>query len=148
MSTMDTCQSSLTRNPACWQLSTVPLEDTISCDSPLASSLSKTSSRRRWTRSSRSAKDASESQMTSLSMSALRQNTTPAYKISSRLPANTIWCLTHKNTCEGLSHQFLWLPLWCWWCPPKPRKGGCCTLPISDNKHHQTPRVPMPSHIP
>ena len=36
-----------TRTPACLQHSTVPLEDTISCDLPLTSSVPKTSSRRR-----------------------------------------------------------------------------------------------------
>ena len=35
MPTMDTGQSSLTRTPACLQLSTVPSEDTISCNFPL-----------------------------------------------------------------------------------------------------------------
>ena len=48
---LDTGQLSLTRGPACLQHSTVPSEDTISCDFPLASSVPKTSSRRRWTRS-------------------------------------------------------------------------------------------------
>ena len=43
---------SLTRSPTCLWHSTVPLEDTISCDFPLAWSVPKTSSRRRWTRSS------------------------------------------------------------------------------------------------
>ena len=28
-----------------------------------------------------------------------------------------------ENTCEGSSHQFLWLPLQCQWCPPRPGKG-------------------------
>ena len=26
-----------------------------------------------------------------------------------------------KNTCKGPSCQFLWLSLWCWWCPPRSR---------------------------
>ena len=51
MPTMDTGQSSLTSSPACLWHSTVPSEDTISCDFPLALSVPKTSSRRRWTRS-------------------------------------------------------------------------------------------------
>ena len=34
-----------------------------------------------------------------------------------------------KNTHEGSSHQFLWLPLWCWWCPPRPRKGSMPYMP-------------------
>ena len=57
-STMDTGQFSSTRSPSCSQLSTVLLEDTVSCNFPLAWSVPKTSSRRRWIRSSRSAKDA------------------------------------------------------------------------------------------
>ena len=47
MPTMDTSQLSLTRTPACLWLSTVPSEDTISCDFPLAWSVPKASSRRR-----------------------------------------------------------------------------------------------------
>ena len=109
--TMDTSQSSSTRNPACLQHSTAHSEDTISCNFPLASSVPKTSSRRRWIRSSKSAKDVLESQTTSPCMAALRWNTMPTYKTSCRLPANTIWYLNHKNTCEGSSCQFLWLPL-------------------------------------
>ena len=50
MPAMDTGQSSSTRTQACLQHSTVLLEDTVSCDFPLASSAPKTSSRRRWTR--------------------------------------------------------------------------------------------------
>ena len=30
-------------------------------------------------------------------------------------------CSTHKNTCKGPSCQLLWLSLWCWWCPSRPR---------------------------
>ena len=59
---MDTGQSSSTRTPACLQLSTVPSEDTISCNFPLAWSVPKTSSRRRWIRSLKNAKDALELQ--------------------------------------------------------------------------------------
>ena len=51
MPAMDTGQSSLTKSPACLWHSTVPSEDTISSDFPLASSVPKASSRRRWTRS-------------------------------------------------------------------------------------------------
>ena len=80
-----------------YEHSTVPLEDTVSCNFPLASSVPKTSSRRRWTRSLKSAKDASESQTTSPSMAALRQNMMPTYETSCRLPTNTIWCLIHKK---------------------------------------------------
>ena len=98
MPTMDTGQASSTRSPACLQHSTVHLEYTISCDFPLALSVPKTSSRKRWTRSTKSAKDASELQMTSPSMATLRWNTMPAYETSCGLPTNTIWYLTHKKT--------------------------------------------------
>ena len=53
-----------------------------------------------------------------------------------------------ENTCKGSSCQFLWLPLWCQWCPPRPRKGQCCTCLTSTHKHHQMSRVLGPSHIP
>ena len=89
MPTMDTGQSSSTRNPACLQLSTVPSEDTISCNFLLASSVPKISSRRRWIRSSKSAKDVLESQMTSMSIATLRQNMIPTYETSCRFPTNT-----------------------------------------------------------
>ena len=82
MPTMDTGQSSLTRTPACSLLSTVPLVDTASCDFPLAWSVPKTSSRKRWIRSLKSAKDVSESQMTSPYMATQRQNMMPNYEIS------------------------------------------------------------------
>ena len=51
MPAMDTGQLSLTKSPACSQHSTVPSEDIVSCNFPLASSVPKTSSRRRWIRS-------------------------------------------------------------------------------------------------
>ena len=97
MPTMDTGQSSMTRTPACLQLSTVPLEDTISCDFPLAWSVPKTSSRRRWIRTFKDFKDVSELQMTSPSIATLRQNMMPVYEISCRSPANTTWCSTHRK---------------------------------------------------
>ena len=53
-----------------------------------------------------------------------------------------------KHTHEGSSCQFLWLPLWCWWCPPRLGKGWCHTCLTGTNKCHQTPRVLRPSHIP
>ena len=53
-----------------------------------------------------------------------------------------------ENTCEGSSCQFLQLPLWCQWCPPRPGKGRCCTCLTSTHKHHRTPRVLRSSHIP
>ena len=97
MPAMDTGQSSSTRTPACSLLSTAFLEDTISCDFPLAWSVPKTSSRRRWIRSSKNAKDVSESQMTSPYMAALRQNMMPAYEILCILPTNMTWCSTHRK---------------------------------------------------
>ena len=97
MPTMDTGQSSLTSSPACLRHSTVLSEDTTSCNFPLTSSVPKTSSRRRWIRSSKSAKDVLELQMTSLSMAALRWNMMPTYEISCGLPTNMIWCLIHKK---------------------------------------------------
>ena len=97
MLTMDTGQLSSTRTPACSQLSTVILEDTISCNFPLAWSVPKTSFRRRWIRSLKNAKNVSESQMTSLPTAASRQNMMPAYDISCRLPTNMTWCSIHRK---------------------------------------------------
>ena len=57
MPAMDTGQSYSTRTPACLRLSTAISEDTISCNFPLTWSVPKTSSRKRWIRSSKSAKD-------------------------------------------------------------------------------------------
>ena len=103
---MDTGQSSSTKSQACLQHSTVPLEDTISCDFPLALSVPRTSSRRRWIRSLKSAKDVSELQMTSPSMATLRWNMMPTYKTSCRLPTNTIWCLIHKKHVKAQAVTF------------------------------------------
>ena len=97
MPTMDTGQLSSTRTPACLRLSTFLSEDTISCDFPLDWSVPKTSSRRRWIRSLKNAKDISDLQMTSPSMVTQRQNTMPAYEISCRLLTNMIWCSIHKK---------------------------------------------------
>ena len=94
---MPTGQSSSTRTPACLQHSTVPSEDTVSCNFPLAWSVPKTSSRRRWSRSLKNAKDVLELQMTSLSMAALRQNMMPTYEITCRLPTNMTWCSIHRK---------------------------------------------------
>ena len=94
---MDTGQSSWTKTPACLQLSTVLLEDTISCDFPLAWSVPKTSSRRKWIRSLKNAKDVSELQMTSPYMATPRQNMMPTYEILCISPANTTWCSIHRK---------------------------------------------------
>ena len=69
---MDTGQSASTRTPACSLLSTVLLVDTTSCDFPLVWSVPKTSSRKRWIRSLKNAKDVLESQTTSPYMATLR----------------------------------------------------------------------------
>ena len=52
---------------------------------------------KRRTRSSKNAKDASESQMTSPYMARLRQNMMPGYEISCELPTNMTWCSTHRR---------------------------------------------------
>ena len=88
MPAMDTGQLSLTRTPACSLLSTVPSVDTISCHFLLVWSVPKTSSRKRWIRSSKNAKDVSELQTTSLCMATLRWNIMPTYEILYILPTN------------------------------------------------------------
>ena len=87
----------LNQTPTCSLLSTVPLVDTASCDSPLVWSVPKTSSRKRCIRSSKNAKDLLELQTTSLCMATLRWNMMPAYEISCKSPANTTWCSTHRR---------------------------------------------------
>ena len=53
-----------------------------------------------------------------------------------------------EDTHEGSSSQFLWLPLWCQWCPPRPRQGWHSTCLASSHQHHWTSRVLRSSHIP
>ena len=97
MPAMDTGQSSSTRTPACLQLSTVPLEDTVSYNFPLAWPVPKTYSKKRWIRSLKNAKDVSELQTTSPSTPAPRQNMMPTYDISCGLPTNRTWCSIHRR---------------------------------------------------
>ena len=66
--------------------------------SPLAWSVPKTSSRRKWIRSFKNTKDVSELQMTSLYTAAPRQNMMPTYETLSVLPTNTTWCSIHRKT--------------------------------------------------
>ena len=53
-----------------------------------------------------------------------------------------------EDTCEGPSYQFLWLPLQCQWCPPRPGQGQCCTCLVSTHQCPWTSRVLRSSHIP
>ena len=78
----------LIRNPAYSQPSTAPLGDTASCIFPSVLSVPKISSRRIWTRSSKSVKDALGLQITSLSSVTLKQNTMPISGTSCMSPAN------------------------------------------------------------
>ena len=87
----------INQDSACLQLSTTLLEDTVSCNFPLAWYVPKTSSRKKWIRSLKNTKDVSESQMTSPYMAAPRQNMMPAYETLCVLPANTTWCSTHRK---------------------------------------------------
>ena len=52
-----------------------------------------------------------------------------------------------EDTCKGPSHKLLWLPIWCQWCPPRPREGWCCACSPSTHKCHWTPRVPWHGDI-
>ena len=94
---MDTGQLSLTRTPACSLPSTALSVDTTSCNFPLVWSVPRTSSRKRWIRSSKNARDVLELQMTSLYMATLRQNMMPTYETSWELPASMTWCSTHRR---------------------------------------------------
>ena len=60
----------------------------VSCDFPLAWSVPKTSSRRKWIRSLKNAEDVSESQTTSPYTVTPRQNMMPAYEILCVSPTN------------------------------------------------------------
>ena len=53
-----------------------------------------------------------------------------------------------EDTHEGPIHQFLWMPIWCQWCPPRPWKGWCCTHLTSTHQHHWASRNLRSSHIP
>ena len=97
MPAMDTGQLSSTRTPAYLGLSTALSEDTVSCDSPLAWPVPKTSPRKRWIRSSKSAKDVLESQMTSPYMATPRQNMMPTYETLCILPAIMTRCSIHRK---------------------------------------------------
>ena len=145
---MDTSQSYLTKTPACLWPSTSLSEDTISCDFPLAWSVPKTSSRKRWIRSLKSTKDVSELQTTSPYMAALRQNMMPAYETLCILPTNMTWCSIHRKHTWRPKPSILWLSLQCQWSPPGPRQGRCCTCLASTHQHHWASRVLRPSHIP
>ena len=55
---------------------------------------------------------------------------------------------SRENTCEGTSHQFLCLSLWCQRCPPRLRQGQCCTCLASTHQGHWASRILRSSHIP
>ena len=148
MPTMDTGQLSSNRTPACSLLSTVPSVDTTSCDFPLVWSAPKTSSRKRWVRSSKNAKDVSEFQMTSQCMATLRWNMMPTYEISWELPANMTWCSTHRRHMWrprlSTSLDASTMPM----VSTQTLKTWCCTCITSTHKHHQASRVLRSSHLP
>ena len=58
-----------------------------------------------------------------------------------------------ENACQGPSHQLLWLPIRCQWCPPRSGEGWCCTCSPSTRKCHWTPRghqhgdISQPLHL-
>ena len=145
---MDTSQSSSTRTPACLRLSTALSEDTVSCDFPLAWSVPQTSSRKRWIRSLRSAKDVLELQMTSPYTATPRQNMMPTYEILCVSPANMTWCSIHRKHMwrpkPSISLAASMMPR----CPPGPRQVQCCTCLDSTHQHHWASRVLRSSHIP
>ena len=148
MPTMDAGQLYSTRTPACLGLSTVPSEDTISCNFPLAWSVPKTSSRRRWSDPWRMPRMYQNHRWHHHPQQHWGGTWCPLTR--SHADCLQIWLgvQSTENAHEGSSCQFLWLPLWCQWCPPRPRKGQCSTCLASVNKCHQTPRVPRPSHVP
>ena len=145
---MDTGQLSLTRTAVCLRPSTTLLEDTISCNFPLVWSVPKTSSRRKWIRSSKSAKDVSKSQMTSPYMAAPRQNMMPSYETLCILPVNVTWCSIHMKHMwrpkPSISLAVFTMPMVSTWT----QVGSCCTCLASTHQCHWTSRGPRSSHIP
>ena len=139
---MDTGQLYSTRTPVCLWLSTVPLEDTISCDSPLARSVPKTSSRKRVPRMYWNHRQHHRAQL-HWGRTWCPPTRPYAYCLQIQLGVQP-----PEDTCEGSSCQFLWLPLQCQWSPPRPRQGQCCTCLASTHQHHWTPRILRSSHIP
>ena len=123
--TKDTGQSSLTRTPACLQLSTVPSEDTVSCNFPLAWSVPKTSSR-----------------------GALRWNMISAYEISCRLPANTTWCSTHRKHMKAPAINFFGSLYDANGVHPDPEKVDAIHALMLPTNITELPRVLRPSHVP
>ena len=53
-----------------------------------------------------------------------------------------------ENAFKGSSHKFLWLPIWCPCCPPRPGEGQSCACSPSTHKCHWTPRGPWHGDIP
>ena len=145
---MATGQLSLTRTPASSLLSTAPLVDTASCNSLWFGLFPRHLSE----------KDGSDPRR----MPKMYQNHRQHH--CARLHWGRTWCLpmrSHANcpqiwlgvqptedTCEGPSHQLLWMSLRCQWSPPRPRQGQCCTCLASTHQHHWTPRILRSSHIP
>ena len=114
MPAMDTGQLSLTRSPACLGLSTVPLEDTISCDFPLGLVCSQDIFQKKMDQIVKEfqgcigiADDITIHSCTKAEHDAHLQNLM-------QIACKYDWVFNpQKNTCEGSSHQFLWLPLQC-----------------------------------
>ena len=93
--------------------------------------LHKTSSRRRWTSSSKSALDVLELPMTS-PCTWLYWGRTQCPSVEPHVGSPQVWmlCSIHRrHACKGPSHKLLWLPVWCQWCPPRTqRRSMLCML--------------------
>ena len=52
-----------------------------------------------------------------------------------------------ENACKDPSSKLFLLPIWCQWCPLRPRQGWCCACSPSTHECHWTPRVPWHGDI-
>ena len=105
---------------------TAPLGGITSCIFPLVWSVHRTSSRRRWASSSKSALMYWNCQWHHCTW--LYWGGTQHPSAEPHVGSPQVWSCVQstENTHKGPSHKLLWLPIWCQWCPPRPREGRCC----------------------
>ena len=145
---MDTGQSSSTRTPACWLLSTAPSVDTTSCNFPLVWSAPKTSSRKDGLDPWRMPRMYRNCRWHHHTWPHQGRTWCPPMRSHANCPQIRLGIQPTEDAHKGPSCQFLWMPLWCQWHPPRPWKGRCCTCLASTHKFHWAPRILRSSHLP
>ena len=124
-------------------------EETVSCNFALAWSVPKTSSRRRWIRSSKNAKDVLESQTTSLSMAALRWTMMPCLRDLMQIACKYDLVFNPQKThVKAQAINFFGCLYDANGVHPDLGKVNAVHALLSTQKHHRTSRVLRPSHIP